>query len=141
MHLQTQREWEQKVDYAKMNPSTRESELQEIESQLERVVWAMEEKKELIAELLGDEEEEDTPRGGDGEEGAAVRAPCTRLIASPAMSCGMRHIMLTFRVLAPPFRISREVTVQPFRSTALLGSIRLLLQSERRSRREKKFKN
>jgi hypothetical protein len=84
VHLQTQQEWEQKVDYAKMNPSTRESELQEIESQLERVVWALEEKKELIAELLGDEEEEDTPRGDDGEEGAAVRAPGTRLIASPA---------------------------------------------------------
>ena len=55
----TEKQWKQKLEYAKMNPSTTAQELRQLEDQLKRIAMAREELEERCAE--NHEHDDDEP--------------------------------------------------------------------------------
>ena len=60
--VETEKQWQQKLDYATMNPSTTAQELRQLEDQLKRIAMAREELEERVKES---HEHDDDPEDDD----------------------------------------------------------------------------
>ena len=78
--VETEKQWQQKLEYATMNPSTTAQELRQLEDQLKRIAMAREELEERVKE---NHEHDDDPE--DDDEPVSCAATSELVCASPAL--------------------------------------------------------